>query len=335
MRGIPNVLLACAAGLSCVVVASPVAEPAHLLRRQPPPLRINSTVEDGIQTECKKCPFSLCANVAAYTYKTDIVLTCWTDGTEVIGDTIWLKTTDGCYVTQWDIIEHIGDYTTDLPFCGTIPEEYTTTAGKTKYFTECNISPGLATDHIKMYKNEVDLTLTCMYVDLPDTGAGINDGVWFKTTSNCYVSQNLLHPVEGKDTIEDCGPIPFMEKKMREPDPEEEPETSSFSASSPAADIQERSTLKRRFLYETYVGEEYANCHLDHNPSSEVGKVFQYNDTVTPQCGTYEDGTVGSPIWLLTTDWCYVQDALMEPNLIDSVVRSENFPHCEYFVDTE
>lgn len=95
---------------------------------------------------------------------------------------IWYETTDDCYVTEWDIIDgnckssrmyilssrsprltlHLD--TSVLPYCGKIPETYTKGPSKTVYNTECNIIPEFvdeSADHTKMYKPEVDLTLTC------------------------------------------------------------------------------------------------------------------------------------------------------------------------------
>lgn len=45
---------------------------------------VPSTVEEGIQTECKTCPYSLCTNVAAYEYGHDMSLSCWTRGDTIV-----------------------------------------------------------------------------------------------------------------------------------------------------------------------------------------------------------------------------------------------------------
>jgi hypothetical protein len=41
---------------------------------------INNSLEHGVNTECKTCPYSLCTNVAAYESEDPIKLTCWTHG---------------------------------------------------------------------------------------------------------------------------------------------------------------------------------------------------------------------------------------------------------------
>lgn len=48
---------------------------------------INNTLEKGVETECKTCPYSLCTNKAFYEYDTQVTLLCWTRGTEIGGDT--------------------------------------------------------------------------------------------------------------------------------------------------------------------------------------------------------------------------------------------------------
>ncbi len=48
---------------------------------------INNTLESGVETECKTCPYSLCTNKAFYEYDTQVTLLCWTRGTEIGGDT--------------------------------------------------------------------------------------------------------------------------------------------------------------------------------------------------------------------------------------------------------
>jgi hypothetical protein len=68
---------------------------------------INTTTE--IPTECKTCPRSLCPNKVAYTWDESFNVTCWTRGTKIMSDRLWLKSGDGCYVTQWDVIEYPGD----------------------------------------------------------------------------------------------------------------------------------------------------------------------------------------------------------------------------------
>jgi hypothetical protein len=68
---------------------------------------INTTTE--IPTECKTCPRSLCPNKVAYGWDESFNVTCWTRGTKIMSDRLWLKSGDECYVTQWDVLEYAGD----------------------------------------------------------------------------------------------------------------------------------------------------------------------------------------------------------------------------------
>jgi hypothetical protein len=67
-----------------------------------------STIAD-IRTECKTCPRSLCTNQLYYDYDESLNVTCWTRGTKIMGDRLWLKSQAGCYVTQYDVSEYSGD----------------------------------------------------------------------------------------------------------------------------------------------------------------------------------------------------------------------------------
>jgi hypothetical protein len=47
---------------------------------------IVNTVERGMNTECKTCPWTLCTNTVYYESEDNVTLTCWTHGTEIAGD---------------------------------------------------------------------------------------------------------------------------------------------------------------------------------------------------------------------------------------------------------
>jgi hypothetical protein len=66
-----------------------------------------------------------------------------------------------------------------------------------------------------------------------------------------------------------------------------------------------RHKLDRRLLWNTYIGEEYVNCTTGNSFTDRahgIKRVYEYNQTVTPQCGT----VVGDKedIMLFTTDFC-------------------------------
>jgi hypothetical protein len=68
-----------------------------------------------LRTECKTCPRSLCPNQLYYDYEESLNVTCWTRGTKIMGDRLWLKSTSGCYVTQYDLYEYTGECENCLP----------------------------------------------------------------------------------------------------------------------------------------------------------------------------------------------------------------------------
>lgn len=62
---------------------------------------VPSTVETGVQTECKTCPFGLCTNVAAYGYlgyEDGMSLACWTRGDTIVDTKLVLMIPCYCYL---------------------------------------------------------------------------------------------------------------------------------------------------------------------------------------------------------------------------------------------
>lgn len=298
--------------------------------RQANTTTIASRVEDGIQTECKTCPYELCINHAAYEYNAYMTLTCWTYGDIIVDTNLWLKTTDGCYVTEWDIVEYSGDYTDTpgFPYCGEIPGIVSVGSSKTVYNTECNIIPEFVdvNDHIKMYQPEVDLTLTCYTAEGADA---MGTTMWYKTTSNCYVPEAQIGTVDIE--LEDCGPIPFMEKKMREADPPPEPTAPAFAVRGQDGPH----SIWKRWLYSTTISDVYSNCYSDPISDSKVTRVYSHGDEVVVQCATYGVVPEDYQIYLLTNHFCWVNDSLTSPTLVDDALRAERYPNCNLFIDSE
>lgn len=70
--------------LSSLLAVVPFAAGTILGPRQGNATTIPSRVESGIETECKTCPYSLCPNQLAFDYATEMTLTCWTYGDNIV-----------------------------------------------------------------------------------------------------------------------------------------------------------------------------------------------------------------------------------------------------------
>jgi hypothetical protein len=161
----------------------------------------------------------------------------------------------------------------------------------------------------------------------------LNLGRYFNTVlneSNVYAGENKL---------DDCGPLELeLLPGSHEPDPTPEPTASPVPdptlapsptpAPAPPSNTTLRTTkptvnhqahaknvarapeLQRRFLYNTTIGEEYVNCTSNsafEDRSHGIIKVYEFNQTVIPQCGTevqYGTEVDNWHIMLFTTDFC-------------------------------
>lgn len=92
-----------------VILVAPLFIASTLAELKP---YINTTAD--VRTECKTCPYKLCTNKSFYDYYDTLNVTCWTHGTEVVGDRLWLKSDAGCYVTQYHLAEYAGDCESSL-----------------------------------------------------------------------------------------------------------------------------------------------------------------------------------------------------------------------------
>ncbi|PQE33927.1 NLP/P60 protein [Rutstroemia sp. NJR-2017a WRK4] len=278
---------------------------------------INNTLEHAVETECKTCPYSLCTNKKFYEYDTQVTLVCWTSGTVIDGDSnasTWLRTTDDCYVTQYDLTDYADE--TDLSFCGpeSTEEHITYDSARTKYNTECNICDNNSNcEVIKYIKYGTDITVTCW----TDEGAlVIDDSTWLKTTDNCYVAQIGLEDPADKSVLDNCGPVGFVQVNYTYP------EKVKQRSPSPVPVPKAEKELEKRYLLNITVGEDYAACHSCANTTCEVERRYPFNHEVIVQC--YLDAGLPSPnstyeeaYWYLTTDFCYVRELDFWESLFD------------------
>lgn len=104
---------------------------------------------------------------------------------------------------------------------------------------------------------------------------------WFKTLSNCYVPEAQIEYVD--PGLDACGPIPFMETKMRDPDPEPVPEVASF----PVQTRSEEQKQEKRWLYLTQIGGDSADCTSEASSTSAVQQVLPFGNYIIVQCATF------------------------------------------------
>ncbi|KAF1831962.1 hypothetical protein BDW02DRAFT_504124 [Decorospora gaudefroyi] len=251
--------------------------------------------EAEYNTECKTCPRSLCPNQLYYGYYDPLNVTCWTHGTEIMGDDLWLKSEAGCYITQYDVLEYDGDYTTDLAYCGRASEiqELTLAPATLVYKTECRICPEINCDVVAYLNEDTDLDLTCWY---PDGQLIIDDPFWLKTTNNCYIARKNLYlsTVPSLPDLDNCGPVPLLE-------------IANHNNENGTSEVNKRADLGAMYLINVTVGEEYAYCRSCAAERCEVEKTYEFNEEVWLQClenANYANGT--SEWWSLTTDFCYM-----------------------------
>ncbi|KAH8725116.1 hypothetical protein GQ44DRAFT_616584 [Phaeosphaeriaceae sp. PMI808] len=258
-------------------------------------------------TECKTCPRSLCPNKLYYGYYDQAFnVTCWTRGTKIMGDRLWLKSEAGCYVTQYDVVEYTGDYKTDLAYCGRESEEQhlTIEPATTKYKTECRICPELTCDTVAYLPENTDLDLTCW---TPEGQVIIDDPYeyWMKTTNNCYVAQKNLYSKPDITYLESCGPIPFLETLFHY----NENGTSDVNKRDATPEpLPKPADLGTMYLVNATIGEEYAYCRSCPEESCKSEKRYKFDQEVWVQCVTTSPKNE-SMYWDMTTDFCYVKDS--------------------------
>lgn len=82
------------------------------------------------------------------------------------------------------------------------------------------------------------------------------------------------------------------------------PTPSNATVTRRAPHTSRHNKLDRRLLWETSIGEEYVNCTTSSSYSDRahgIKRVYEFNQTVTPQCGTVVEN---DNIMLFTTDFC-------------------------------
>ncbi|KAF1940273.1 hypothetical protein EJ02DRAFT_319176, partial [Clathrospora elynae] len=241
------------------------------------------STEAEYNTECKTCPRSLCPNQLYYSGEETLNVTCWTRGTKIMGNRLWLQSEVGCYITQYDVLEHNGDYTTDLEYCGPDSEEQDLTIeyATLEYKTECRICPGLNCDTIAYLQYDTEVELTCWSAE---GQVIIDDPYWMKTTNNCYVAQKNLYSKPDITYLDPCGPIPLLESEKHY----NENGTSDANKRDPTP-VPAPGSLAAMYLVNVTIGEEYAPCRSCPQETCNTEKTYEFNQEVWVQCVTAQN----------------------------------------------
>ncbi|CEJ91179.1 hypothetical protein VHEMI06909 [[Torrubiella] hemipterigena] len=201
------------------------------------------------------------------------------------GDTnIWFYIKQGCYTNEYGFNEYKdGDITEDLKYCGQIPMDIYREPAQVRYLSECKASPYTTDEDVQFYGRDQNITVTCS-----TKGQELleNDN-WYKTVDDCFVRETDLWSPPDRRDLPDCGPRFPVDSQTK------------------------RHSLSRRYLICSLVGDEYAPCYTCPKTTCGVTKTYEFNDTVISQCHTdttttLPNGTIQEDRWVLTTDWCYV-----------------------------
>ena len=135
----------------------------------------------GNDVKCRTGPGTNYSIKKTYAKGTDVQITCQTEGMDIFGNSIWDKTTDGCYVSDYYIRTGVNDYVTKK--CSPAGP-YPITADDVK----CRSGPGTSYSIKKTYAKGTDVQITCQ-----TEGTNIfGNSIWDKTTDGCYVSDYYI-----------------------------------------------------------------------------------------------------------------------------------------------
>ncbi|KAK9353580.1 hypothetical protein V1523DRAFT_425925 [Lipomyces doorenjongii] len=135
----------------------------------------------GDTVNCRSGPGTSYSVVKTYNKGQDVSITCQAPGTDVNGDNLWDKTSDGCYVADYYVSTGTTGYVTSK--CGGSgggSGGYPITGDS----VNCRSGPGTSYSVVKTYNKGHDVSITCQA-----PGTDVNgDNLWDKTSDGCYVS---------------------------------------------------------------------------------------------------------------------------------------------------
>jgi hypothetical protein len=152
---------------------------------------------------------------------------------------------------------------------------------------------------------------------------------WLKTTDNCYAAQIGMTHTATKSTLDNCGPIPFLQiNETGNVDPDNKRSASPLPVPAPIPDSEAAAgtLLEKRYLVNFTVGEDYAYCRSCANSSCPTVKRYPWDTSVWLQCYVDTGATnENETYWMETTDFCWVREVDFWESLFDrEFTNSEN-----------
>jgi uncharacterized protein YraI len=148
---------------------------------------------------CRSGPGTNYPVVKQYRLNQDVTVTCQARGESVSGDTLWDKTSDGCYVADWYVQTGTSNMVTGQ--CGS--------DGGTGYpikddDVNCRSGPGTSFGVVKTYPKGQKVALSCQTQGETISG----DSLWDKTTDGCYVSDYYVQTGTSSMVAAQCAGAP-------------------------------------------------------------------------------------------------------------------------------
>ena len=215
----------------------------------------------------------------------ELTLACQTPGQSIKGDSLWAKTSDGCYVADYYVSTGTSDYVVDK--CGGGGSggggnSYPITADA------LNCRSGASTSHgvEKTYQSSEKVTLTCQTKGQSIKG----DSLWGKTSDGCYVADYYVSTGTSDYVVDKCS-------------------DGGGGNSGGSGDNSYPITA------------DALNCRSGASTSHGVEKTYQSGEQVTLTCQTTGESINGDNLWGKTSDGCYVADYYVNTGTSHYVVK--------------
>lgn len=150
----------------------------------------------GSNVNCRSGPGTNFPVVKQYQLGQNVQVTCQARGESVSGDTLWDKTSDGCYVADWYVQTGTSNMVTGACDAGGSGGGYPINDND----VNCRSGPGTSFGVVKQYKKGEKVQLSCQ--TRGETISG--DSLWDKTTDGCFVADYYVQTGTSKMVTGQC-----------------------------------------------------------------------------------------------------------------------------------